>query len=70
MRDNYDKLAPIVIQGSYHLPRLDNPERYDLISKIVNDKLFSENSYLVCTVFESGNEILMKNYLLKPHKRL
>lgn len=32
--------------------------------------LFSENSYLVCTAFESGNEIAMKNYLLKPHKRL
>mmetsp|Transcript_33206 Transcript_33206/g.50896 ORF Transcript_33206/g.50896 Transcript_33206/m.50896 type:complete len:232 (-) Transcript_33206:1720-2415(-) len=26
--------------------------------------------YLVVTAFESGNEIDMKNYLLKPHKRI
>ena len=24
----------------------------------------------MCTAFESSNEVLMKNYLLKPHKRL
>lgn len=32
--------------------------------------LFSENSHFLCTSFESANEISMKNYLLKPHKRI
>ena len=26
VRDNYEKLAPIVIQGSYHLPKLESAE--------------------------------------------
>jgi hypothetical protein len=30
----------------------------------------NKDSYLVCTAFESSNEVSMKNYILKPHKRL
>lgn len=32
--------------------------------------LFGDNSHLVITAFESGNEINMKKYILKPQKRL
>jgi len=31
---------------------------------------FTPDAVLVVTAFESANEVNMKNYLLKPHKRL
>lgn len=70
MREKYEKLAPIVIQGSYHLPRLEEEEAQIAIDSIVKQKLFNPENYILCTAFESGNEIAMKNYILKPHKRL
>lgn len=69
VRANYEKLAPIVIQGSYHLPKSEDPATDDLISQICCETLFSEGSYLLCSAFESANEVTMKKYLLKPHRR-
>jgi hypothetical protein len=70
VRDRYEKLAPIVIQGSYHLPKLERPaERAKQINRLCQATFFSESSYFIVTAFESGNEIAMKNYLLKPHRR-
>lgn len=40
------------------------------ISDLVTSTLYSQDSYLLLTAFESANEVNMKNYLLKPHKRL
>lgn len=40
------------------------------IAEIVHSTLYSEDSYLLVTAFESFNEVVMKNYILKPHKRL
>lgn len=70
VRDNYEKLPPIVIQGSYHLPKSVEPELHEAIAAIVQEKLFSETSHLLITSFESSNEVSMKNYILKPHKRI
>lgn len=69
VRENYEKLAPLVIQGSYHLPRLDDQTIQEKIEAVCHDYLFSDHSYFLCTAFETGNEIAMKNYLLKPHRR-
>lgn len=70
VRSTYDKLAPIVIQGSYHLPKLDSPDSLHSLSLLTRSTFFSPRSYFICTAFESANEVSMKNYLLKPHKRL
>ena len=70
VRDRYEKLAPLVMQGSYHTPKLQNPAQLLHISEISQRAFFSEDNYLLVTALESGNEVLMKNYLLKPHKRL
>jgi len=67
VRDRYEKLAPIAIQGSYHLP--SSKLGHDDIDRICERIFFSPESYLVCTAFESANEAQMKNYILKPHKR-
>ena len=64
MRQTYDKLPPIVIQGSYTLPK--NCNRYfddDIMQQEVLstlDKVFfngSKNKILLVTAFESHNEI-------------
>ena len=70
----YDKLPPIVIQGSYTLPKLSDSEAESIYEKVQNllNGLFLEGSTstsLVVTAFESVNEIDMKQYLLKPQKR-
>jgi hypothetical protein len=70
VRENYEKLAPIVIQGSYHLPPLEDAEKLNEIERICQKLLFSEDSVLVVTAFETANENAMKNYILRPHKRL
>jgi len=67
VRDRYEKLAPIAIQGSYHLAKAT--EALDSIDHICERIFFSPDSYLVCTAFDSANEAQMKNYILKPHKR-
>lgn len=42
------------------------------IKKLINDLFFqgSNNKVFIITAFESSNEVSMKNYLLKNHKRL
>lgn len=70
MRENYEKLAPIVIQGSYHLPPLQDEEKLAEIERTCHKLLFNEESVLIVTAFETANENTMKNYILKPHKRL
>jgi len=76
VRDRYDKLPPIVIQGSYTLAKNNN--RFfddDLMVQKINEVLESMfysgsgDKTLVVTAFESTNEINMKNYILKNHKR-
>jgi len=42
----------------------------DAIEQLCLNSLFNPNSVLVVTAFDSVNEIEMKNYLLKPKKRL
>lgn len=73
----YEKLPPIVIQASYTLPKNSNREFDDQklengVRKAIDQLLFTynPNRILIVTVFEAVNEISMKNYLLKPHKRL
>lgn len=71
MSDKYDKLAPIVIQGSYHLSNKTLNEDFNKFAqRRVTELLFSDASYFICTAFESSNEVLMKNYLLKHNKRI
>lgn len=78
MRDRgYEKLPPIVIQGSYTLPKNNNRFYEDAklaenVNKAIQRLLFeyNPNRILVISAFESINEIQMKNYLLKPNKRL
>jgi len=52
------------------LPKLDDEAARQMIDNAVKNLLFNPQSYILCTSFESGNEISMKNYILKPHKRL
>jgi hypothetical protein len=42
------------------------------IQKLIDDLFFkgSSNKIFIITAFESTNEVNMKNYLLKNHKRL
>jgi hypothetical protein len=74
----YDKLPPLVIQGSYTLPKTDLHQWIDEAATLVQvnnalDRIFFKaegEGYLVVTFFESPSVVEMKNYLLKPHKRL
>lgn len=66
MRDRgYEKLPPIVIQGSYTLPKLADAEAesiYEQVQKVLQTLLLdkSNSTSLVVTAFESVNEIDMK----------
>ena len=66
MRDRgYEKLPPIVIQGSYTLPKLANAEAesdYEQVQKVLETLLLdrSNSTSLVLTALESVNEIDMK----------
>jgi hypothetical protein len=67
----YEKLPPIVIQGSYTLPKNQDEALEELVQQSLDSLFFTgENQTLVVTAFESVNEITMKKYLLKPHKRV
>lgn len=74
----YEKLPPIVIQGSYTIPSqglLSKDEEDESKLKVdlaIKEVFLSQtaDTYLVVTAFESPNEVEMKNYLLKPHKRM
>lgn len=70
----YEKLPPIVIQGSYTLPKndgFDEDQLEEQVRSVIENLLLSgsESTMLVVTAFESFNEVEMKSYLLKPHKR-
>jgi hypothetical protein len=67
----YEKLPPIVIQGSYTLPKTEDEELEEQVKEVMRKLLLqgSESTMLVVTAFESFNEVEMKSYLLKPHKR-
>lgn len=69
----YEKLGHCSFQGSYSLNGfLQGTKEYRQIEKIYQG-MFEENKnrgIFVVAVFEHEKEQLMKEYLLKPHKRL
>ena len=67
----YEKLPPIVIQGSYTMPKVYDEDLEEQVRAVLDNLLLqgSESTMLVISAFESFNEVEMKSYLLKPHKR-
>lgn len=70
MSHEYDLLPPIVIQGSYNIDPLTDKKDEELLDQMIFNKTFGDDAQLIVSIFESPDEVLMKNYLLQPSIRL
>ncbi len=62
-------LAPVVYQGTDCVQALDTPEGKSVIDELFNELFVRGDHPILVTAFESGSELEMKNYLLKPEER-